>query len=126
MTKAKIKGVRFKKRAAQGELDFTRLPDNHRIPSSTRRILITNIKGQQFLVIGHSETGHHHVMDPEKTEAYELGEGSKILIVKKEDALNHLREQNTHQSLIFEPGKYMVKTLKEFDAVNQQARLSRD
>ena len=123
-----LKGVRFKERAAQGELGIVRLPDNYSLPRGRLGRLARPIKtkGKLVVVIGHSETGHHHVMDPEKTTVYELPIESKILVVREEDTLTHLRDTATHRPLVFEPGKYMVTTLREFDSVNQTARLSRD
>ena len=122
----KIAGVRFKERAAQGELGIVRLPDSYKLPNRAYMINSVKANGRSVLVIGHSETGHHHVMDAEKVYAYEMPDEAKMLLVKEESALTHLRDYDTHKPLIFEPGKYMVTTLREFDAVKQQSYLSRD
>lgn len=125
-TATKVKGLRFKERAAQGELGIFRLPAAYKLPVLRKPMTPTSSNGRKVLIIGHSETGHHHVMDPEKTTVYELPEQSKMLVVRETDVLTHLREHDTHTPLVFEPGKYMVKTLKEFDITKQQAVYSRD
>lgn len=125
MAKA-LAGKRFKNIAAQGELGFTRLPNHYHIPKTLRKTPNNKHKGKSVLIIGHSETGHHHVMDPEKTTSYELAPGSKILVVKEADTLAHLRNNATHEPLHFEPGKYMVQTLREFDVHRQRSMFSQD
>lgn len=103
--------VPFKKTAAQGELGFIRLK-SHKIPSNAKRVQPEGV----YLIIGHSETGHHHVMDEGDVELYQLPDDllECLLIVHKPTELRHLRDYDTHTSLLFEPGAYRVRHLREY------------
>lgn len=102
----------FKTRAAQGEIGFIRLPGNTKIPKNAQKIAPVN--GQ--VVVGHSETGHHHVMDAQRTTLYKLPDSllECLMVVDKPDQLEHLREFDTHEPLAFEPGVYKVRYLREY------------
>jgi len=75
------------------------------------------------IVCGHSETGHHHILEPiDKTvpiskSATMLIEGAKdlwaALDLAKECILKHTRGDDTHKSYIFPPGKYVRKLREE-------------
>ena len=102
----------FKKIAAQGELRFVRLPDNFKIPKGATKIEPINGK----IIVGHSETGHHHVMDSERTTMYRLPDSilDCLLVVEKPDELKHLRDFDTHEPLGFSPGTYKAVTAREY------------
>ena len=102
----------FKKTAAQGEIGFIRLPDKTKLPKGATQIKPCN--GQ--VVVGHSETGHHHVMDAERTKLYKLPDSllECLMVVEKPDQLEHLREFDKHEPLAFEPGVYKVRYLREY------------
>ncbi len=100
----------FKLVTAQGELGFVRLPDNYVLPKDAKRVEPLN----GSVIVGHSETGHHHVMTAEKTELYKLpDELLACLIVSEQDVLTHLRDYDTHEPTVFDPGKYRVHYLRE-------------
>ena len=101
----------FYKIAAQGELRFVRLPDDYKMPANAEKISPEN----GLVIVGHSETGHHHVMLAERTTLYKLPDSilDCLLIVEKSDELKHLREFDTHESISFVPGKYLVRTARE-------------
>ena len=82
------------------------------IPSGSTRVDPEGI----YTVIGHSETGHHHVMLAERTELYQLPDDilECLLVVKDPDELTHLRPFDTHESIAFAPGKYRVRKLREY------------
>lgn len=101
----------FSKVAAQGELRFLRLPDNFKIPTNAEKIKAEHGR----VIVGHSETGHHHVMDATCTTMFRLPGAllDCLLVVDKPDELKHLREFDTHETLSFEPGIYKVTTARE-------------
>lgn len=121
----------FKNTAAQGELGFIRLSkEDVYSPTDLKKLKKHDpetINKKSFIVVGHSETGHHHVMDADTTELYRLPESlTNLLVVKEPTTLNHLRDYDTHEPIRFEPGQYKVRTLQEFDIPSQQARASYD
>ena len=72
-------------------------------------------------IVGHSETGHHHVMDRETCDvmtgpAKANPEGMSILyaIVKEPTEVKHLRATDTHKSLNLTPGIYEIRPAREF------------
>ena len=98
----------FKNAAAQGDLYFVRigaLPPDVVLVGSTA-----------VLVIAHSETGHHHVMDSNKVEMYRLPDEiyECFLLVKEATPLEHLRPFDTHEALLHEPGIYRVRRQREY------------
>ena len=100
---------RFRDTVAQGELYIVRvaeLPEN--IPA------LDPVDGK--VIVGHSETGHHHVMDAEKTTMYRLPEEiyEWFLVVDKPDVLEHLRPYDTHEPIAFRPGVYRVRAGREY------------
>ena len=72
-------------------------------------------------IVGHSETGHHHVMDPATCDvltgpAARNPDGMAILyaIVREPTEVKHLRRTDTHKSLNLEPGIYEIRPAREF------------
>lgn len=102
----------FKTIAAQGELGFIRLPDNTKVPNGAVALKPQNGR----VIVGASETGHHHVMDAERTTLYKLPDEilECLMVVEKQDVLEHLREYDTHEPTLFEPGVYKVRYLREY------------
>lgn len=95
--------MKFENQGAQGELFFRRV----RTPPAGLVLAQDN-------VVGHSETGHHHVLEGDgrlfetidPTVAYlSIGEG--------EAAVRHLRSWATHPELEFSPGWYEVRRQQE-------------
>lgn len=99
----------FDNTCAQGELYVTRiaaLPTNVvAVPPDGGRV-----------IVGHSETGHHHVMTAERTTLYRLPEEiyELFLVVDQPDELTHLRSFDTHEPIRFEPGIYRVRRQREY------------
>jgi hypothetical protein len=92
----------FQKTASQGEIDMCKLGG---LPPGLKKIEPDNGR----YIIGHSETGHHHVIDASRVEAIYEGttpEGMKALyaILKDGAALEHLRDFNTHEAVGFNAG----------------------
>jgi hypothetical protein len=98
--------------ARQGELRFVRLPANFKVPAGAVKVEPVNGK----VIVGHSETGHHHVMEAECTTMYRLPDSilECLLVVEQPDMLKHLRAFDTHEPLSFEPGIYKAITAREY------------
>ena len=102
----------FSKVAAQGELRFVRLDDDYKVPEDATRVEPVG----DSVIVGHSETGHHHVMEASRTTMYRLPDTITdcLLVVDQPDVLRHLREFDTHDPLSFAPGTYKVTTAREY------------
>lgn len=120
--------------AAQGEITIYRIGDLDALagkvglwPVGFRPL---DLEGGK-LIIGHSETGHHHVMDPETTSAAVMErppQGMKILqmIVKSPTPLIHLRDHDTHDPVMLEPGIYEARIAREYNPYTKLAQLMAD
>lgn len=139
----------FNKIAAQGDVYLYKLPIS---PEKARDLLRANRlessgekteKGE--IIVTHSETGHHHVVDGDcavllrpsekhlgtlRVEAPELFSGDlpmsitdQLLIMDRPEELAHLRDYDTHESLGLEGGAvYLVRRQVEFDFESQMAK----
>lgn len=110
----------FNKIAAQGELTITRLS---RAPKN-----IGNVVSPQNgkLIVGHSETGHHHVVDADCATLTRIDEFTAYLNVTKPTQIDHLRGYDTHPSIALQPGFYEFRTGREFDPFEDVIRASVD
>lgn len=94
----------FKNTAAQGELYFSRVDE---IPADA--------KPQDHAIVGHSETGHHHMFA--KDSGVTLYETSNPLIaylrVESASMLEHHKSFDTHSSIQFSPGTYQIRRGRE-------------
>lgn len=106
--------------ARQGEMRFERLDAIPKHGDEIKDIL----NGK--LVIGHSEQGHHHVMEATKTRMYKLPDSITqcLLVVDEPNALDHSRSTDTHDSIMFKKGTYLVRRGREH--TSEGWRLSRD
>lgn len=99
----------FENNCAQGDVFFRRinsLPDGvSEVKFKTGPVIVT-----------HSETGHHHVMDRETTTMYRLPESvyDCFLVVKETTSLEHRRSNDTHEAIQFNPGIYHVRRQREY------------
>lgn len=78
-------------------------------------------------IIGHSETGHHHVLTAERVQVFaakQTPQGMTVLfaILESPGSLEHLRGHDTHAPHAFEPGNYMFRTDREYDPYAELAR----
>lgn len=116
----------FIKRAAQGEIMIRRvgdLPPSAVVPNGYTAL--PPEKG--MLIVGHSETGHHHVIDAEHASVAVMDkppEGMRILraLINRPTPLTHLRDTDTHQPLMLEPGEYELRIAREYDPYEKLAR----
>ena len=121
----------FKTTAAQGEITIVRigdLPKKRAMPAG-----YTTMKQESGkFIVGHSETGHHHVLD--RTVGVDIAvmdsppEGMKILraILENPTSLVHLRDHDTHAPIQLLPGEYEFRIAREFDHYAELARQSAD
>lgn len=110
----------FNKVADQGELRITRLtepPKNIGNPE-------TPVNGK--VIVGHSETGHYHVIDREHGELTRVSELLAYLNIKVATELTHMRQYDTHQSIALQPGMYEIRVGREFDPFAEVIRASSD
>lgn len=121
----------FSKVAAQGEITIWRvgdLPAKRGLPSGYSAMRPENGR----FIIGHSETGHHHVLD--RVEGADIAvmdkppEGMRVLraILENPTALVHLRDHDTHEPIQLLPGEYEIRIAREFDHYAELARQSAD
>jgi hypothetical protein len=69
------------------------------------------------LIVTHSETGHHHVMEAPEVTMHRLPDSIMdcFLVVGSGGAvLEHLRPHDTHETIRFEPGVYHVRRQREY------------
>lgn len=106
---------------AQGEIRMFRVDE---IPSRATPMK----KEAGAYIIGHSKTGHHHVLEAERVAVFtdpEAPQGMTILYAILESAgeLVHLRDHDTHRSHAFKSGdKIMFRTDREYDPYEDLAR----
>lgn len=103
----------FKNIAAQGDFIIIRV---EKFPEGL--VPLEAEKGQ--IVIAHSETGHNHVMEMDRAEAFVAPNSSNVdlyemfLNVKEPAEINHQRSFDTHETILVTPGKYMVRRQREY------------
>ncbi len=114
----------FKTSAAQGEVDICRVAQ---LPIDAKKIEPVNGK----YIVGHSETGHHHVLEARPgLEVYEGTEnGMKCLyaLLTEDGAeLTHLRDFDTHESIGYSTGIFRQGNLVERDPYADLVRRQAD
>lgn len=108
----------FNARADQGELYFDRISA---IPSTAVEATSKHIQNGD-IVVGHSETGHHHVVRGVGVTYYEdQNDPMKAYLRISTDGLEgggadlvHLRGHDTHTTLAFSPGMYEIRKHREY------------
>lgn len=113
----------FENHAAQGEIALRKVL---KMPCGVVRIPATDGR----VIIGHSETGHHHTV-ADTVEVYEAKTapaGMRILyaIVKDAATLDHHRPHDTHESIGLQPGVYEFRIGREYDPYAEIARQQAD
>ena len=114
----------FKKRAAQGEITIRKIA---KMPNGLTSV--APIGGR--VIIGHSETGHHHSVASGCVEVFEsksAPDGMRVLyaIVKAATALDHERPFDTHEPIELEPGVWEFRIGREYDPYAEIARQQAD
>lgn len=98
----------FKNACAQGDVYITRVEN---LPEGLIRVAPEGGN----IIVAHSETMHNHVMDAETVEMYRLPEEiyECFLVVKAPTSLRHLRDFDTHEPILHQPGIYRVRRQRE-------------
>lgn len=115
----------FKLHAAQGEVNIRRVDV---IPQGLTAI----IPEKGLLIVGHSESGHHHgfhaqagVTVMERTK--DVPTGMKILYAILENPTALIQDaQAPHEPLMLDAGAYEIRISREFDPFAEQARVVAD
>ena len=106
---------------AQGEVRMFRIDEipSHALPMEKER---------GHWIIGHSESGHDHILEAERVSVFadpDAPQGMTVLyaILDSAGTLEHLRGHDTHAPHAFEPGdKIMFRTDREYDPYAELAR----
>lgn len=68
----------------------------------------------KMFVVGHSETGHHHVL--ESKQEFELLDGvDRAILLQDVGKLFHQKTYDVHETQILAPGAYKVYYKKEYN-----------
>ena len=83
------------------------------------------------LIIGHSETGHHHVIErPEAVKIVKKPDSGAMtilrMIVTEPTRVIHLRGHDTHAPVDLPPGDYEIRGQVEYDPYAELARRAAD
>lgn len=78
-------------------------------------------KEYDVFIVGHSETGHHHVLESKaKFEVMSDAEKKDLYLRLFEPArLVHKKQLDAHKTLTIQPGVYRVVHKQEYDPWNQ-------
>ena len=121
--------LKFKRIAAQGEITIVRIGD---VTDAVKLPGVPLKLEHGKLIIGHSETGHHHVLARTKgatvTVSGTAPAGMKVLhaILAEPNKLIHERNHNTHETIDLAAGEYEFRIAREFDHYAELARKSQD
>lgn len=113
----------FKLTAAQGEVNIRRMDA---LPEHLGLTPVTPERG--LLIVGHSESGHHHgfrlgagVAVLERTK--DVPAGMRILYAILENPAELIQDAAApHEPMMFEAGSYEIRIAREFDPFAEQAR----
>lgn len=111
--------------AAQGEITIRRIAN-----AGASGTLLKPEHGK--LIIGHSETGHHHSLAHSRgasvTVLERAPEGMRILhaILAEPNQLIHERGHDTHETIDLPAGEYEFRIAREYDPYAELARKSQD
>lgn len=113
----------FKLAAAQGEVNIRRI--DAMPPASD----LTKVEPENgLLIVGHSESGHHHgfragggVAVMERTK--DVPAGMKILYAILEEPTALIQDaDHPHEPMMFDEGVYELRISREFDPFAEEAR----
>lgn len=117
------------KTAAQGEIYIRRIdrPSKDFLAGGTP---LTAENGR--FIVGHSETGHHHVIERGGVDVVELPAPTagirllRMIVAEPDKVLVHERGHDTHEALGLPPGNYEIRIGREYDPYAQLARQQAD
>jgi hypothetical protein len=91
--------------------------------STMKKLGFTPLKLENdMLIVGHSESGHHHILQPIDDERIgdcvqaEVANDNNFmrLVVSKPVELKHLRGNDTHESFLLPAGDYIRRLREEY------------
>lgn len=118
------------KAAAQGEVYIRRIADKAPAKFMAGGKSLALEKGRY--VIGHSESGHCHVMAPGGVDVMEMPAPTagirllRMIVANPDKELVHERGTDTHESIGLPPGAYEIRIGREYDPYAQLARQQAD
>lgn len=79
---------------------------------------------ENMSIIGHSETGHHHVLQPTKGSKAELAEldGKLYIRITGQADVSHKKSHDIHETVKLDEGTYVVTHKTEYDPFAQIRR----
>lgn len=108
-----IKSIEIGQQFAQGDILFERIED---IPNDVMESL-EHEKTETHVIIAHSESGHHHVLERPKTTVYTPKHGAELIayiLVTENTVLEHQKSGvDAHEAIKFPPGKYQITRGRE-------------
>lgn len=99
----------FTTQAAQGDMLITKIDE---LPEGVVPKELEN----GVYVLAHSETGHHHVIEPGHAKVYEAANDPFMayMVVEHPTNLTHLRSFDTHAPITISPGTYRINRQREY------------
>jgi hypothetical protein len=88
-----------------------------KFPDRNTLVEVTPVNGK--IVVAHSETGHNHVMTMDRATAYKNKDANEVdlyelfLLVKEPSEITHLRDYETHETLLVPEGEFIIKRQRE-------------
>lgn len=103
-----MEAIRVNRQGAQGDVLFTRCD---RVPA---KLKARECKGA--IVVAHSETGHHHVVESPGAELFEVPDDpfTCYLQLAGDAEVKHLRPHDTHQTMVLGAGCWEVRRQREW------------
>lgn len=99
----------FENICAQGDVLIRRVET---IPGNATRVAPEGGR----LIVTHSETGHHHVMEADRVEMFQDPDNFLIAWIKvnRPAKLEHMRPHDTHEAIKFGKGIYEIRRQREY------------
>ncbi|SIS12034.1 hypothetical protein SAMN05445060_2795 [Williamsia sterculiae] len=73
-------------------------------------------------IVGHSETGHHHVLESETPFDVTTTDEELYVRLYRPAKLVHKKQHDKHRTLTIQPGTYKVRRKTEYDPWQQTIR----
>lgn len=83
---------------------------------------LTNTKDYTTYIVGHSETGHHHILESKMPFAVSVTDEELYLQLFEPAKLVHKKTTDKHNTLVVQPGVYRVLRKTEYDPWGQTIR----
>ena len=80
------------------------------------------IKEANIYIAGHSETGHHHILEATKPFKIVETETDRAILISEVTKLFHQKTFDIHETQFLAPGAYKIVKKKEYDPFNKVIR----